>query len=77
MSEFMVDMMGPGAAEMFGIDEFPQDEMMYVATVPDKISGAGVIAYQELMDQADERLGGGFYILPSSVHEVLLPEFVT
>lgn len=72
MSEVMVDMMGPGAAEMFGIDEFPQDEMMYVATVPDKISGAGVIAYQEFMDQAAERLGGDFYILPSSVHEVLL-----
>lgn len=71
MSEVMVDMMGPGAAEMFGIDEFPQDEMMYVATVPDKISGAGVIAYQEFMDQAAERLGGDFYILPSSVHEVL------
>lgn len=72
MSEVMVDMMGPDAAEMFGIDEFPQDEMMYVATVPDKISGAGVIAYQEFMDQAAERLGGDFYILPSSVHEVLL-----
>jgi len=72
MSEVMVDMMGPGAAEMFGIDEFPQDEMMYVATVPDKISGAGVIAYQEFMDQAAERLGGDFFILPSSVHEVLL-----
>lgn len=58
MSEVMVDMMGPDAAERFGIDEFPQDEMMYVATVPDKISGAGVIAYQEFMDQAAERLGG-------------------
>ena len=72
MSEVMVDMMGPGAADMLGIDEFPQDEMMYVATVPDKISGAGVIAYQEFMDQAAEKLGGDFYILPSSIHEILL-----
>ena len=72
MSEVMMDMMGEDAHEMFGIDEFPQDEMMYVATVPDKISGASVIAYQEFMDQAAEKLGGDFYILPSSIHEVLL-----
>lgn len=72
MSEVMMDMMGEDAHEMFGIDEFPQDEMMYVATVPDKISGAGVIAYQEFKDQAAEKLGGDFYILPSSIHEVLL-----
>lgn len=72
MSEVMMDMMGEDAHEMFGIEEFPQDEMMYVATVPDKISGAGVIAYQEFMDQAAEKLGGDFYILPSSIHEVLL-----
>ncbi len=72
MSEVMVDMMGEDAHEMFGIEEFPQDEMMYVASVPDKISGAGVIAYQEFMDQAAERLGGDFFILPSSIHEVLL-----
>lgn len=31
MSEVMMDMMGEDAHEMFGIDEFPQDEMMYVA----------------------------------------------
>ncbi len=72
MSEVIVDMMGEDAPEMFGIDEFPQDEMMYVATVPDKVSGAGVIAYQEFMDQAAEKLGGDFYILPSSIHEILL-----
>ena len=57
---------------MFGMDEMPQNEMMYVATVPDKISGAGVIAYQNFMDEAAERLGGDFFILPSSLHEVLL-----
>lgn len=72
MSEVMIEMMGPDAAEMFGMDEMPQNEMMYVATVPDKISGAGVIAYQNFMDEAAERLGGDFFILPSSLHEVLL-----
>lgn len=72
MSEVIVGMMGEDAPEMFGIDAFPQDEMMYVASVPDRISGAGVIAYQEFMDQAAERLGGDFFVLPSSIHEVLL-----
>lgn len=72
MSEVMMGIMGEDAPEMFGIAEFPQDEMMYVATVPDNISGAGVIAYQEFMDQAAEKIGGDFYILPSSIHEILL-----
>lgn len=72
MREVMLEMMGPEAAEMFGIEAFPAEEKMYVATVPDKTSGAGVIAYQEFMDQAAEKLGGDFFILPSSIHEILL-----
>lgn len=56
MNEVMLEMMGPDATAMFGMEEMPQDEMMYVATVPDKIQGAGVLAYQEFMDQAAERL---------------------
>ena len=71
MSEVMKEMMGPEAFEMFGLPE-EQEEMMYVATVPDKNSGAGVLAYQDFMDQAAEKLGGDFYILPSSIHEILL-----
>ncbi len=71
MNEVMMEMMGPDAFEMFGLDEMPE-EMMYVATVPDKNSGAGVLAYQNFMDEAAERLGGDFYILPSSIHELLL-----
>lgn len=43
-----------------------------VASVPDKIHGAGVLAYQNFMDQAAERAGGDFFILPSSIHEVLI-----
>lgn len=71
MSGFMREMMGEEAFEMFGFPEM-QNEMMYVATVPDKSFGAGVLAYQDFMDQAAEKLGGDFYILPSSIHEILL-----
>ena len=31
-----------------------------------------MLAYQDFMDQAAEKLGGDFYILPSSIHEILL-----
>lgn len=71
MTEVMQEMMGNDFASI-GFDINPADEVMYVATVPDKVHGAGVIAYQDFMDQAAERLGGDFFVLPSSIHEVLL-----
>ena len=71
MNEVMMEMLGMEQAEMMGIP-LDMDEKMYVATVPDKIQGAGVLAYENFMDQAAERVGGSFYILPSSLHEVLL-----
>lgn len=71
MNEVMKEMMGPEAHEMFGIPD-DTEEMMFIATVPDKNSGAGVLAYQDFMDQAAEKIGGDFFILPSSIHEILL-----
>lgn len=50
----------------------PQEESIFVATVPDSVQGAGVIAYPGFLDKAAETLGRDFYILPSSIHEVLL-----
>ncbi len=73
MSEVLAELMGVEQAEMMGIGPVaPEDEQMYVATVPDKVHGAGVLAYEEFMDKAAERAGGDFYILPSSIHEVLI-----
>lgn len=73
MSEVMAEMMGVEQAEMMGIFPVaPEDEKIFVATVPDKVHGAGVLAYQNFMDQAAGRAGGDFYILPSSIHEVLI-----
>ena len=71
MNEVMKEMIGPEVYEMFGIPD-DAEETMYVATVPDKNSGAGVIAYQDFMDQAAERVGGDFFVLPSSINEILL-----
>ena len=71
MSELIKDMMGKEAYERaYGKDD--ADEKMFVATVPRKDSGAGILAYQDFMDKAAERVGGDFFILPSSIHEILL-----
>ncbi len=55
-------------------DAFPEegDSPFYVATVEDNEQGAGVIMYPGFLDMACEKLGGDLYILPSSVHEVLI-----
>ena len=71
MNEVIKEMIDPEVYEMFGIPD-DAEETMYVATVPDKNSGAGVIAYQDFMDQAAERVGGDFFVLPSSINEILL-----
>lgn len=73
MSEVMAEMMGVEQAELMGIFPVaPEDEQMYVATVPDMVHGAGVLAYQDFMDKAAEKAGGDFFILPSSIHEILI-----
>ncbi|SEA20032.1 hypothetical protein SAMN02745687_02121 [Lachnospiraceae bacterium NK3A20] len=67
MMEVLRDMAGP---EEFG--DAPPEELMFVASTKGQANGAGVIAYPDFMEQAAKRLGGDFYILPSSIHEVIL-----
>lgn len=50
----------------------PEGIPLYVLTNEQFINGATSIVYDEVMKQAAELIGGDFYILPSSVHEVLL-----
>ena len=62
-------------AEMMGMPEEMMADMappMYVATNQDKVQGAAVMFYPDFMDQAAKELGGDIFILPSSVHEVLI-----
>ena len=48
---------------------------MYVATNKERMNGASVLVYPDFMETAAERLRDSFYVLPSSIHEViLLPE---
>ena len=53
------------------------DAPMYVATNVQKWLGAGVVLYDNLLRTFAEHIGGDFYILPSSTHEVLfVPAYV-
>ena len=48
------------------------DEMMYVLSNEDKLNGAAVLLNDKVMDDITEKLGQDYFILPSSVHEVLI-----
>ncbi|MDY6308752.1 MAG: DUF5688 family protein [Oribacterium sp.] len=66
----------PGSIEQLSSFLVGRDDgaasMLFVASMPDMSNGAGVIMYPDFMDKAAKELGGDFYVLPSSIHEVLL-----
>ena len=53
---------------MYKLDPIP----MYVATVPDFRFGAKVLAYPGFFEHAAAVVGGSYYILPSSIHELII-----
>lgn len=59
-------------SEALGMESKGEEEILFVASVPDAVRGAGVIAYPGFLDQAAGKLEGDFFVLPSSIHEVLL-----
>lgn len=67
MNEVMKDMLGD-AADMLMPDE---PSPMWVATIEGGQNGACATQYPGFLEQAAETLGGDFFVLPSSVHEVL------
>lgn len=67
--------LGEVMAEMSG-GMFEPEEMgappLLVATVPGAVNGAGVMGYPDFFKEAAQQIGGSYFILPSSVHEILL-----
>ena len=73
MAEVLAKQMGVEDMEMLGLNIPPEHEQIFVASVPDNIHGAGILAYEDFMDKASERVGNqSFFILPSSIHELLI-----
>ena len=46
--------------------------MMYVISNPKGIFGAAVMTYEDELERISEMIEGSYYILPSSIHEVIL-----
>lgn len=53
------------------LDDGGRSEMMVLSN-SGSINGAAVIFYPEVLDKIGDRMGSDFFILPSSVHEVLI-----
>ena len=58
---------------VFADDPMPEpDNTLFVCTNERGMYGAGAVAHPEFMDEAAKKLQGNFFVLPSSIHEVLL-----
>lgn len=52
--------------------EYHEPGNMYVLTNESSTFGAGALFYPDVQEKAAEALGSGYYVLPSSLHEVIL-----
>ena len=71
MNEIMSEMMGMSEEEMNQMGMPTEEEQMYVLTNKQKVYGAASILDEKRMEEI-VKMFGEFYILPSSVHEVLI-----
>lgn len=68
----LCEAMGIKNAEEQGSVDMDEDEMLFIASVPSRDMGAAVLAYDSFLEDAAKKLGGDFFVLPSSVKEALL-----
>lgn len=62
-------------SDMIGADDACESENMYVLTNGRTHFGAAAVLYPNLLDAVAERLGSSLFLLPSSVHEmIVLPD---
>lgn len=75
MREIIEQMMGEAVKQEEG---FQEDIPMYVMTNPIKMNGAATMAYPNAIRNFANAIGKNVYIIPSSIHEVILvPEVGT
>lgn len=72
MDQAMVGILNEEQLEEFRKLQKETNRYMYVLTNNRKNQGAAVILYPGVLAETARKLGGGFYILPSSIHEVIL-----
>ena len=76
MDDLMMEMMGLPfeTKNLFQLkegEEFPKDGM-YVLSNPMRVNGASVLAYPNLQEQLESVFPQGCYLLPSSLHEMII-----
>lgn len=74
MLDIMAEMMSEGERDAFQseAEELPKDgPAMYVMTNEKRRFGAAVILQESCLEKAAQLIGGSYYILPSSVHELI------
>lgn len=72
MSHVLYEEYQLGVLGINGKPRSAQDEFMFVATVSDNERGAGVLLYENFLEDAAKLLGGDFFVMPASRHEVVL-----
>lgn len=84
LEDMMLNMMTPEFVKEYGVSEelarekisemFPPHDgpEIYCLTNESQINGAAVIANPKTREFVSERVGGDFFILPSSIHELLI-----
>ena len=70
MAEVVLDLFCEETARL--LEEDFKALPMYVLSNTTKLNGSGCILYEDLLSDISARLDSDFYILPSSIHEVLL-----
>ena len=54
------------------LEEEAEDSGLMVATTDSFVKGASVLMYPGFLDKVAEQMGGDYYVIPSSRHEVLI-----
>lgn len=81
-SRFSVRTMNEVMYELIGVNvgpeiEEPDGPQMYVLTNARKFCGANIMLYKEYLEIAAEKMNGDFYIIPSSIHELIAVPVLT
>jgi len=69
----IMDVLSASAYKYLSENEMSKDDLpMYVATNKNMINGAAVITMPDKLREYADVIGGDYYVIPSSVHEVIL-----
>ena len=69
--DYEIMTLGGIVSSITGMEQPEESERMLVLTNKSRMYGATVIMLADCLRHVEKRLGGDFYILPSSIHEVI------